>query len=70
MSFLVSPAQGWDSEVSCPRTLPHKNPKDPLWSEPRTPRLQDTKFYFNPLPYMQILGSSNLAANKDMMPKN
>ena len=35
----VSPVLGWGSEVSCPRTLPRKNPEDPVWLEPRTPGL-------------------------------
>ena len=30
----VSIVLGWGSEVSCPRTLPIKNPKDPVWLEP------------------------------------
>ena len=33
----VSPVLGWGSEVSCPRTLPWKNPEDPVLLEPRTP---------------------------------
>ena len=32
----VSPVLGWGSEVSYQRTLPHKNPKDPVQFEPRT----------------------------------
>ena len=28
------------SEVSCPRTLPRKNPEDLVWLEPRTPGLR------------------------------
>ena len=36
MSFLVSPVLGWYSELSCPRTIPRKNPEDPVWLEPRT----------------------------------
>ena len=28
------------SEVSCPRTLPRKNPEDPVQLEPRTPGLR------------------------------
>ena len=31
----VSPALGWISKVSCPRTL-HQNPEDPVRFEPRT----------------------------------
>ena len=31
----VSPGLGWGSEVSCPRTLPRKNPEDPVRLERR-----------------------------------
>ena len=36
----VSPVLGWGSEVYCSRTLPQKNPEDPVWLEPRTPGLR------------------------------
>ena len=44
MSSWVSPVLGWGSEVSCPRTLPRKNPVDPVWLEPRTPALRVKHF--------------------------
>ena len=40
MSSWVSLVLGWGSEVSCPRTLPRKNPEDPVRLEPRTPGLR------------------------------
>ena len=36
----VSPVLGWDSEVPCLRTLPWKNPEDPVWLELRTPEYE------------------------------
>ena len=40
MLSWVSPVLGWGSKVSCPRTLPRKNPEDPVRLEPRTPGLR------------------------------
>ena len=44
----VSPGLGWDSEVSCPKTLPRKNPEDPVRLEPRTPGLRVKHFTTEP----------------------
>ena len=44
----VSPVLGWGSEVSCPRKLPPKNPDDPVWLEPRIPRLRVKHFTTEP----------------------
>ena len=41
----VSPVLGWDSEVSCPRTLPRKNP---VRLEPSTPGLRVKRFTTEP----------------------
>ena len=40
MLSWVSPVLGWGYEVSCPRTLPRKNPEDPVRLESRTPGLR------------------------------
>ena len=48
MSSWVSPVLGWGSEMSCPRTLPRKNPEDPVWLEPRTPGLRVNHFTTEP----------------------
>ena len=48
MSSWVSPVLGWGSEVSYPRTLPRKNPEDPVWLEPRTPGLRVKHFTTEP----------------------
>ena len=40
MSFLDFTSTRLGSEVSCPRTLPRKNPEDPVRLETRTPGLQ------------------------------
>ena len=48
MSSWVSPVLGWGSEVSCPRTLPRKNPEDQVWLQPRTPGLQVKHFTTEP----------------------
>ena len=48
MLSWVSPVLGWGSEVSCPRTLPRKNPEDPVRLEPRTPGLQVKHFTTEP----------------------
>ena len=42
----VSPVLGWGSEVSYLRTLPQKNPEDPVRLEPRTPGLRVKHFTF------------------------
>ena len=44
----VSPVLRWGSEVSCPRTLPRKNPEDPVRLEPRTPGLRVKHFTTEP----------------------
>ena len=44
----VSPVLGWGSEVSCPRTLPRKNPVDPVRHEPRTLGLRVKYFTTEP----------------------
>ena len=46
--YWVSPVLGWGSEVSCPRTLPRKNPEDPVRLEPRTPGLRVKHFTTEP----------------------
>ena len=42
------PVLGLGSEVSCPRTLPWKNPEDPVWLKPRTPGLRVKHFTTEP----------------------
>ena len=44
----VLPILEWGSEVSCPRTLPRKNPEDTVQLEPRTPGLQVKHFTTEP----------------------
>ena len=44
----VSPVLGRGSEVSSPRTLPGKNPEDPVRLEPRTPGLLVKHFTTEP----------------------
>ena len=44
----VSPVLGWGFEASCPRTLPRKNPEDPVPLEPRTPGLRVKHFTTEP----------------------
>ena len=44
----VLPVLGRGAEVSCPRTLPRKNPEDPVRLEPRTPWLQVKHFTTEP----------------------
>ena len=46
--FWVSPVLGLGSKMSCPRTLPHKNPEDPVWLKPRTPGLWVKHFTTEP----------------------
>ena len=48
MSFLGFSSTRLGSEVSCPRTLPRKNPEDPVWLEPRTPGLRVKHFTTGP----------------------
>ena len=48
MSSWVSPVLGWGSKVSCPRTLPRKNPEDPVWLKLRTPGLRVKHFTTEP----------------------
>ena len=47
MSSWVSPVLGWGSEVSWPRTLPRKNPADPVRLEPRTPGLRVKQTFYH-----------------------
>ena len=44
VSFLGFTSTRLGSEVSCPRTLPWKNPEDPVRLEPRTPGLRVKHF--------------------------
>ena len=44
MSFLGFTSTRLGSEVFCPRTLPQKNPEDPVWLEPSTPGLRVKHF--------------------------
>ena len=48
MSFLGFTSAWLGSEVSCPRTLPRKNPEDPVQLEPRTPELRVKHFATEP----------------------
>ena len=48
MSFLGFTSTRLGSEVSCPRTLPRKNPEDPVRLEPRTPGLRVKHFTTGP----------------------
>ena len=48
-AFLGFTSTRQDSEVSCPRTLPRKNPEDPVWLKPRTPGLRVKHFTTEPL---------------------
>ena len=48
MVFLGFTSTRLGSEVSCPRTLPQKNPEDPVQFEPRTPGLQVKNFTTEP----------------------
>ena len=47
-AFLGFTSTRLSSEVLCPRTLPRKNPEDPVQLEPRTPRLQVKDFATEP----------------------
>ena len=44
MSFWVSPVLGWGSEVSCPRTLPRKEPRGSNAARTQVPRLRVKHF--------------------------
>ena len=48
MSFLGFISTRLGSEVSCRRTLPRKNPEDPVRLEPRTPGLRVKHFTTEP----------------------
>ena len=48
MSFLGFTSARLGSEVSCPRTLPRKNPEDPVQLELRTPGLRVKHFTTEP----------------------
>ena len=48
MSFLGFTSTRLGFEVSCPRTLPRKNPEDPVRLEPRTPGLRVKYFTTEP----------------------
>ena len=48
MSFLGFTSTRLGSEVSCPRTLPRKNPENPVQLEPRTPGLRVKHFTTEP----------------------
>ena len=48
LSFLGFTSTRLGSEVSCPRTLPRKNPEDPVRLEPRTPGLRVKHFTTEP----------------------
>ena len=54
MFFLGLTSTRLGSEVSCPRTLPQKNPEDPVRLEPRTPGLQVKHFTTEPHGTLQI----------------
>ena len=47
-AFLGFTSTRLGSEVSCPRTLPRKNPEDPVRLEPRTPGLRVKHFTTEP----------------------
>ena len=47
-AFLGFTSTRLGSEVSCPRTLPRKNPEDPVRLEPRTPGLRVKHFTTKP----------------------
>ena len=48
ITFLGFTSIRLDSEVSCRRTLPRKNPEDPVRLEPRTPELRVKHFTNEP----------------------
>ena len=69
--FMFSWVSGWGSAVSCPRTLPRKNPEDPVRLEPRTPGLRvkhftteprSTHFFF----YTVLKSSQNMMVNDEI----
>ena len=47
-AFLGFTSTRLGSEVSCPRTLPGKNPEDPVRLEPRIPGLRVKQFTTEP----------------------
>ena len=63
---MVSPVLCWGFDVSCPRTLLQKKQRIQCSSN-LGPWI--TSQTLNPLADIPILGSSNSAANKDMMSK-
>ena len=48
MSFPCFTSTRLGSEVSCPRTLPRKNPEHPVRLEPRTPSIRVKHFITEP----------------------
>ena len=46
--YWVLPVLGWGSKVSCPWTVPWKNPEAPVQLEPRTPELRVKQFTTEP----------------------
>ena len=56
----VSPVLGWGSEMSCPRTLPRKNPEDPVRLEPGTPGLRVEHFTTEPRRTPKVILKSGL----------
>ena len=48
MSFLGFTSTRLGSEVSCPRTIPRKDPDNPVWLEPRTSGLRVKHFTTEP----------------------
>ena len=51
------------SEVSCPRTLPQKNPEDPVRLEPRTPGLRVKHFTTEPCGTLTLFEMEKLLIN-------
>ena len=58
--FLGFTSARLGSEVSCPRSLPRKNPEDPVRLEPRTPGLQVKHLTTEPRGTLQETGVSSL----------
>ena len=46
ISPRVTPVLNWGFEVSCPRTLPRKNPEDPGKLEPMIPWIKSQRLYY------------------------
>ena len=63
----VSPVLGWGSEVSYSKTIPQKNPADPLRLEPRTPGLYVKHFTTEPrrTPTLRINNSNENSVSKE-----